>query len=95
MCVSVSLTGGGACVHTRVSVLKCVCRTVCVCVLRGFLPAVTGDVINPKGVADILFTLLLVLAEPRQDMDLIELRVNGGSLSKTRHWHCGQVKNND
>lgn len=57
-----------------------------------FLPVVTGNVINPEGVADILFTLLLVLAEPRQDMDLIELRVNGGSLSKTRHWHCEQVK---
>lgn len=58
----------------------------------GFLPVVTGNVINPKGVADILFPFLLVLAETWQDVDLVEFRVNCGSLSKTCHRHCPEVE---
>lgn len=41
------------------------------CALPGFLPVVTGDVVNPKGVADVLFPFFLVLAETRQDVNLI------------------------
>lgn len=58
------------------------------CALPGFLPVVTGYVVYPKGVADVLFPFLLVLTETRQDMNLVELRVNGCSLSKTCHRHC-------
>lgn len=58
------------------------------CALPGFLPVVTGDVVDPKGVADVLLPFLLVLAETREDVNLVELRVDGGSLSKTCHRHC-------
>lgn len=58
------------------------------CAPPGFLPVVTGDVVDPKGVADVLLPFLLVFAETRQDVNLVELRVNGGSLSKTGHRHC-------
>ena len=51
------------------------------------LPVVAGDVINPEGVADVLLTLVLVFAEARQDVDLVEVGVDGGSLGEARHRH--------
>lgn len=70
---------------------------VCVCLLRSLslLPVVAGDVVDPEGVADVLLAFVLVFAEARQDVDLIELRVDGGSLGKARHRHCGGKNNND
>lgn len=56
------------------------------------LPVVTGNVIYPEGVADVLFTFLLVFAEARKDMNLIELGVDGGSLGKACHRHYGGKK---
>lgn len=66
-----------------------------VCFSFSLLPVVAGDVIDPERVADVLLAFVLVLAEARQDVDLIELGVDGGSLGKARHRHCGGKNSND
>ena len=83
----------------------CVCVRVCVCslllqwwsqkpvcVFISLLPVVACNVIDPEGVADVLLAFVLVLAEAWQDVDLIELGVDGGSLGKARHRYCGGKK---
>lgn len=56
------------------------------------LPVVTGDVVDPERVAHVLLPFVLVFAQPRQDVDLVELRVDGGSLGETSHWNWETVK---
>lgn len=56
------------------------------------LPVVTGDVVDPEWVAHILLPFVFVFAQPRQDVDLVELRVDGGSLGETSHWNWETVK---
>lgn len=58
------------------------------------LPAVAGDVVDPERVAHVLLPFVLVLAQPRENMDFVELWVDGGSLGETSHWNCKTVKNN-
>lgn len=83
----------------------CVCVCVCVrslllqwwsqkpvCVFSSLLPVVACNVIDPEGVADVFLAFVLVLAEAWQDVDLIELGVDGGSLGKARHRYCGGRK---
>lgn len=66
----------------------------CVCLSLTLLPVVAGDVVDPEGVSDVLLALVLVFAEARQHVDLVELGVDGGSLSEARHRHCGDNNGN-
>lgn len=54
-----------------------------------FVPVVACNVVDPEGVTDVLLSFVLVLAEARQDVDLIQLGVYGGPLGEARHRHCG------
>lgn len=66
---------------------KPLCCTVFISL--SLVPVVAGDVVDPEGVADVLLPFVLVFAEARQDVDLVELWVDGGSLGEARHRHCG------
>lgn len=59
------------------------------CLSLRLLPVVAGDVVDPEGVAHIFLAFVLVFTEAGQDMDLVEFRVDGGSLGEARHRHCG------
>lgn len=61
----------------------------CVYISFSLLPVVASDVVDPEGVADVLLALVLVFAEAREDVNLIELGVDCGSLGEARHRYCG------
>lgn len=46
-------------------------------------PLVLVDVVDPEGVLHVVFPFLLVLVGARQDVDLVQLRVNGRPLCET------------
>lgn len=58
------------------------------CLSLRLLPVVAGDVVDPEGVAHIFLAFVLVFTEAGQHVDLVEFRVDGGSLGEARHRHC-------
>ncbi len=49
-------------------------------------PFVVYDVVNPERVFDVVVTLVLVFTETREDVDFVQLMIDGGTLSKTSSW---------